>query len=120
MKPLDALGGTGTKSGPDININPLYHKYLCVTFDGKKFQCGGQDHLNDPPGGLWGPGKPSNDKYKENRCKEVSDNVCIDRCILKKILSPHRPPYGLFGPGTNCQEWANETFEECLKKCQEK
>ncbi|HHL45989.1 MAG TPA: RHS repeat protein [Gammaproteobacteria bacterium] len=111
-KPLDAMGGDGTRSGPDIWGNPLYHQYICVK-NGKTTVCGGQDRKDGP----WGPGKPSNDKYDPKRCEEEEpDNACIETCLISEFGKP-RPYYGLFGPGTNCQEWADDTLSKCRKQC---
>ncbi len=111
-KPLDALGGDGTRSGPDIWGNPLYHQYICVK-NGKVTVCGGQDRSD----GSWGPGKPSNDKYDPKRCEEEEPgNACIEQCLISEFGKP-RPWYGLFGPGTNCQEWVDDTLRKCRKQC---
>jgi len=112
-KPLDALGGEGTKSGPDMWGNPFYHQYICVGNEDSPI-CGGQSSGGKP----YGPGKPSDDKYNPDRCKEKEpDNDCLEKCIQKKIQNPKRPYYGLIGPGTNCQEWADETLAKCRKEC---
>jgi hypothetical protein len=114
--PLHFLGGEGKKSGQDIPGNPFYHQYLCTSQVPGLYQCGGQDRSDGP----WSPGKPSKDDYDPNTCEEMPSNSCIDECISKKIFSPKRPWYGLSGPGTNCQEWANETYEDCLEICLER
>jgi len=33
-KPLQAMGGKGKRSGPDVWGNPLYHQYYCVERNG--------------------------------------------------------------------------------------
>ena len=116
-KPLHALGGTGARSGWDIPGNPLYHQYACVS-DGKGgMTCGGQDQRGkkwyDP---INGPGKPSDDKYNPQSCKDVEpDNKCIESCLVDKFAGP-RPRYGI--PfGTDCQEWADNALESCRNKC---
>lgn len=119
-KPLDAFGGTGTRSGPDVPGNPAYHQYICVK-NGKATICGGQDNTNWPS--PWGPGKPSdpkNDKFDPQRCEKKDDRSCMDECLTRAIQSPDRPPYGLFGPGTNCQEWADSTYMQCAYDCRGK
>lgn len=111
-KPLHALGGTGRRSGPDIPGNPLYHEYLCV-YNSSSAACGGQDRT----GGPWSPGTPSLDVFNTARCDQVEpDNKCIEDCLLGAFAGP-RPYYGLCGPGTNCQEWADSTLKSCRKKC---
>jgi len=112
-QPLQALGGTGYRSGPDIPWNPLYHEYLCVTTpDG--IRCGGQDRGGNP---FYSPGKPSVDRYKPEACPlSEPDNQCVEQCILRAFGEP-RPYYGLTGPGTNCQEWANEVLRRCRGQC---
>jgi len=111
-KPLDAMGGDGTRSGPDIWGNPLYHQYICTKVGGVTV-CGGQDRKS----GAYGPGKPSNDVYIEKRCTEAEpDNTCIESCLQKKF-SGSRPYYGLVGPGTNCQEWADDALSDCRGQC---
>ena len=118
-QPLHALGDKwGSRLYPESrwNPSPFYHQYACVS-DGKGgFKCGGQDRQ----GGPWSPGKPSDDQYKPDQCKqEEPDNTCIEQCLLKKFAGP-RPGYGLFGPGTNCQEWAEDAVSDCRKQCKKK
>ncbi len=110
---LHALGGSGQRTGPDIWGNPFYHQYICViTSDGKEI-CGGQDRS----GGPWSPGTPSIDTYSPEYCTQTDpDNECLEQCLTKAILSKKRPYYGLFGPGTSCQEWASETYSTCKSK----
>jgi RHS repeat-associated protein len=117
-KPLDAIGGTddpeNQRNGPDVTGNPLFHEYLCVT-QGQHVVCGGQTEAN---GHAYGPGAPSNDPPSPTRCEEVSgDDTCLESCIASAILSPTRPRYGIVGPGTNCQEWAEKQLENCYKAC---
>ena len=119
-KPLHALGGEGSRSGPDIWGNPLYHQYLCIN-DGKGgYTCGGQDQRGqkwyDP---ISGPGKPSNDKYDPQTCEQKEpDNNCIEQCLVKKFAGP-RPRYGI--PfGTDCQEWSDDALKDCQKQCKKK
>ncbi len=115
-KPLRALGGTGRKSGPDICWNPFYHEYLCIVFANGTIVCGGQDRLR----GSWGPGKPSKDDYSPINWDEVSpDDSCLESCLLNGFNQP-RPYYGLVGPGTNCQEWANDLLATCQRQCKKK
>ncbi len=112
-KPLDALGGNGQRSGPDIWGNPLYHQYICVIKSNGEKVCGGQDRL----GGLWSRGTPSEDYYSPENCTQTDpDNECLEQCLINAINSPKRPYYGLFGPGTNCQEWADDTYNTCKSK----
>jgi RHS repeat-associated protein len=118
-KPLHALGD---KWGPLLypeskwNPSPAYHQFICVS-DGKGgYNCGGQDR----EGGPWSPGKKSDDKYNPQQCKQKEpDNDCIEPCLIKKFAGP-RPDYGLIGPGTNCQEWADDVLTECQKQCKGK
>ncbi|WP_434046546.1 MULTISPECIES: DNRLRE domain-containing protein [Sorangium] len=118
-KPLDAIGGTGDltnqKNGPDSwDSNPFYHQYICV-LQGGEMICGGQSSKDDE---MWGPGEPSKDSFVDERCEEVeSDNACLESCLATAILSPERPDYGLIGPDTNCQEWADETLAKCRHYC---
>jgi RHS repeat-associated protein len=115
-KPLDALGGEGTRSGPDVSGNPLYHQYVCIK-NGKLTECSGQDRATNWP---YGPGKPSNDKFDSERCEqEEPDNDCIEQCLIKEFAEP-RPWYGLVGPGTNCQEWVDDVVTECRNQCKKK
>jgi RHS repeat-associated protein len=116
--PLHALGGTGSKSGPDKFGNPLYHQYICITDKKRNTICGGQDQRGkermDP---VYGPGKPSNDSYNSKNCESVQpDNSCIEQCLKNKFKEP-RPTYGIGPQGTDCQEWADDTLEICQKKC---
>lgn len=111
-KPLDALGGRGQRSGPDIIGNPLFHQYLCVERNGV-IVCGGQASQGDR---LYGPGVPSKDIFNASNCKVISDNQCVEDCLLMRFKN-RRPYYGLVGPGTNCQEWSDDQFQECLNSC---
>jgi RHS repeat-associated protein len=111
-KPLDALGGTGTRSGPDLWGNPAYHQYSCVVDANGQVTCGGQDRTG---GGLSSPGKPSNDKYDAQRCEPTFDNECFDDCLKEEWKKP-RPRYGI--PfGTDCQEYDDDVNSRCRKKC---
>ncbi|WP_437967423.1 DNRLRE domain-containing protein [Sorangium sp. So ce260] len=117
-KPLDVIGGTddstNQRNGWDVWGNPLYHQYICV-LQGDEMICGGQSSQG---GVAYGPGKPSEDDFHHERCEEVEpDNTCLESCLATAILSPERPDYGVIGPGTNCQEWADDTLEECRDYC---
>jgi len=110
---LHALGGKGQRSGPDIPGNPLYHQYICVITSNGRTICGGQDRS----GGPWSPGTPSRDSYSPEYCTQTDpDNECLEQCLIPKLESLDRPYYGLIGPGTNCQEWANDTYNSCKSK----
>jgi RHS repeat-associated protein len=118
-KPLDALGGKlapkgQRRTGPDTWGNPLYHQYLCVQEKGKAPVCGGQTQANNKP---YGPGAKSKDVFVPGRCDVVrEDNVCLESCLLKKFDGP-RPWYGLIGPGTSCQKWADDALNSCSTQC---
>jgi hypothetical protein len=43
----------------------------------------------------------------------------MDKCLTEAIQNPTRPYYGLVGPGTNCQEWANDAYSRCRAQCSE-
>ena len=114
-KPLNALGGSGTRSGPDVWGNPLYHQYSCIVRDGK-VTCGGQDHEGSP---VYGPGKPSNDNYNPDRCEETQpDNDCFEKCLVNEWAKP-RPNYGI-PVGTDCQEYDDDVNRRCQKQCKVK
>jgi RHS repeat-associated protein len=108
--PLHALGAWG-QGAYQAGYPLLYHEYLCVTIDGVT-TCGGQDRS----GGPWSPGKPSSDTRGGGMCKSGGDDRCVDQCIYE-AFGKARPQYGLIGPGTNCQEWAEETVERCKSAC---
>lgn len=112
--PLHALGDLGKwvyKEGTPL----LHHQYICVK-NGKTTVCGGQDRA----GGPYSPGTPSKDDFNANQCKKKDDRSCVDKCLVKAIQNPKRPYYGLAGPGTNCQEWATESYSQCVSQCQGK
>ena len=113
MKPLEAFGGDGLKSGPEWDINPLYHQYSCTIRIPRPNTCGGQDRSGD----WWGsPGKPSNDSYHSKYCKKVQDdNDCFEKCLMDE-WSKERPEYGI-PLGTDCQEYDDDVHEKCRKKC---
>ncbi|WP_155312621.1 RHS repeat domain-containing protein [Desulfosarcina ovata] len=111
-RPLAALRGSGERSGPDVPGNPLYHQYLCVERGGVVTCCGqtGQDDR------FYGLGAPSNDDFNPENCELIGANRCIDNCLLQRFNN-QRPNYGLVGPGTNCQEWSDNQFQECFDNC---
>lgn len=86
-KPLDSLGGKGSKSGPDIWGNPAYHQYSCVIDNYGQVTCGGQDRTGSA---LSSPGKPSNDKYDPKVCKATHDDRCFDTASRESGRSPVR------------------------------
>ena len=111
-KPLHALGPIGRLVYNPAK-NPLFHQYLCAVVDGK-ITCGGQDRKGKP----WSPGKPSDDKPEDaNQCVKAKSCPEADKCIKEAIDDSNRPDYGLFGPGTNCQEWVNDTYARCYLRC---
>ncbi|MBT3022141.1 MAG: hypothetical protein KUF77_04495 [Candidatus Thiodiazotropha sp. (ex Lucina aurantia)] len=112
-KPLDAMGGTGTRSGPDMWGNPFYHQYSCIPGSNGKMTCGGQDRTGSATGS---PGKPSNDSYNATQCDLVqNDNQCFEDCMIDEWAKP-RPWYGI--PfGTDCQEYDDRIHRKCRKKC---
>jgi len=119
-QPLHAMGGAGGRSGPDIFGNPFYHQYLEVQDDsGNVLGRGGQDRS----GGPWSPGTQSQGDGADSnnqQCYKEKDDDCFDKCILSKINEPSRPFYGLVGPGTNCQEWADDAWQQCYAQCAKK
>ncbi len=117
-RPLDALGGKGSRSGPDIFFNPFYHEYFCVEINGKLI-CSGQTAKT-----MWdiiyGEGRattPNEDNMSKGECEVAGINKCLVRCILKKLQNLNRPNYGLIGPGTNCKEWNKDIFKDCMDSC---
>jgi hypothetical protein len=116
-QPLHFLGGNGGRSGPDISGNPFYHQYIEVQDDqGNVMARGGQDRTDGP----WSPGKPSEGDGSDSsnlQCYKEKDNECFDQCVIDRLDDPSRPDYGLAGPGTNCQEWADNVWQECYSQC---
>lgn len=111
-KPLDSLGGTGTRTGPDFSANPFYHQYSCVIDPDGQVTCGGQDRTGD----AWSsPGKPSKDSYDPERCMRSQDNKCFDDCLIKEWQKP-RPRFGI--PfGMDCQDYDDDVNSRCRKEC---
>jgi hypothetical protein len=106
------MGGTGTKSGPDISANPFYHQYSCVSIGGN-VTCGGQDAVKAP----YSEGKASEgDEYNPETCQVRDSNECFEKCLIESWKKP-RPWYGLIGPGTNCQEYDDKLNKDCWSKC---
>jgi len=110
-KPLHALGSVG-EWVYKIGVPLLYHQYVCVK-NGQTTVCGGQDRARGP----YSPGKPSDDTLNLNTCKKQTDSPCMETCLVQAIQNRERPYYGLIGPGTNCQEWANDVYSKCLSQC---
>jgi RHS repeat-associated protein len=105
-------GQTGNRSGPDNPYNPMHHRYICVV-QGAITICGGQDRSAGP----YSPGRPSDDDFDPDYCRLAEpDNACFEDCLLGMFDSP-RPFYGLIGPGTNCQEWADDALSRCRAQC---
>lgn len=123
-KPLDALGGSGKRSGPDIWGNPAYHQYSCVVDKDGKVTCGGQDRAGDglslPFSPYQGsPGKLSNDHLDPERCEQSQpDNNCFEKCLIDEWAKP-RPRYGI-PYGTDCQEYDDDVNQKCAKQCKVK
>ena len=119
-KPLDALGGTGTRSGPDISGNPFYHQYSCIVKKNGVMQCGGQSYSPSGPlgnfGGMGAPGVPSEDTFNANSCElSQPDDPCFPKCLEKEWKKP-RPWYGI--PfGMDCQEYDVFVNTRCQKEC---
>ena len=119
VAPLHALTH---KFGEEVStkamaVPTLYHQYLCVTDKAGVVTCGGQDQRGkEPTDALWGPGVPSQDSFNPERCEEKEpDNECIEKCLIDKFAGP-RPTYGI-PLGTDCQEWAHDTLNECRFTC---
>lgn len=116
-RPLKALGGEGTKSGPDEPTNPLFHQYFCVVTPDGTTDCHGQTAATKFP---WGPGEPTtpeDDYFDQKRCKEIEpDNDCFEKCLQERG-SESRPAYGLVGPLTNCKEWTGDAVIGCRQRC---
>ena len=112
----DKLGSEASEWAREY-VPYAHHQFLCVNHAGGPYTCGGQDQRGekwyDP---VHGPGKKSNDEYNENTCDQVEpDNTCIEECVIRKAAED-RPSYGI--PfGTDCQEWADDTLEECRQEC---
>jgi RHS repeat-associated protein len=121
-RPLRALGGSGTRSGPDIFGNPLYHQYACVVIGGTQI-CGGQtiERSRERDWWPWGPGlRTTDDRFNPDTCTKLDESVCMDNCMMSAIANPYRPSYGLFGPGTNCQGWVDDALAKCRRTCKGK
>jgi RHS repeat-associated protein len=119
-RPLQACAkySEGQKCGAEVPRNPFFHEYICVERYGS-MRCGGQT----ASGFLWSPGGPTTpeeDYFDPNYCRElpkIEDNYCFDKCVLSAIRNPGRPYYGIIGPATNCQEWAEEVLSACKYLC---
>jgi RHS repeat-associated protein len=123
-KPLHALGGEGTKSGPDSKENPLYHQFLCVKADEGTTTCGGQDHV---PAGFWAivttgvQGTPSKDHWPtagQGECNLVDARGCVDECVARRVSAKDRPWYAIGRMDTDCQEWSIAILEQCQQLCE--
>ena len=100
------------RSGPEVRGNPMYHEYLCVR-TGQGYVCGGQSG-----GSLYGAGKADSvSVYNSRLCKAISGSSCVANCVSKAVANQTRPSYGIVGPGTNCQEWADQAAQGCLASC---
>jgi hypothetical protein len=118
--PLQMLGGSGAKSGPDIPGNPAYHSYLCIVGD-DGVRCDGQtrDHSVGFEYVPYGPGKPSreDDSFDGETCTRLEQSSgCLSGCVAEEFETP-RPWYGLLLIGTNCQQWVSSVIETCSRIC---
>ena len=73
-------------------------------------------------GGLFGPGRRSDDTFVPQRCEQAPANRCVDQCVAEGLGSSQRPYYNLFSSlglklGKNCQDWANDLLEYCQDQC---
>lgn len=109
--------------GFDFMFGPLHHQYICVTTP-NGYSC---QSTNAPPGyqdSIWPkrdpgvPSDPKDDRFNPKACEEIDDDddYCVERCLQKQWAKP-RPPYGIGGTGTDCQEYSHDTFEDCKKIC---
>ncbi|WP_156595019.1 hypothetical protein [Citrobacter amalonaticus] len=116
--PLHTLGGTGTRSGPDIWGNPFYHQYLCVDNGKGGYTCGGQDRTGAAvfPGSK---GKATNDTWPTDgngACKKVDDRDCVNECVKNRVENKKRPWYQI--PfGIDCQDWSDDVLNSCKESC---
>jgi hypothetical protein len=117
-KPLHALGAPGQSLYDPSWYNWLYHQFVCVTDSSGNITCGGQDRSG---GGFRSPGIPSNDHWPVDgelgACQNVSGSDCVDACMIGRVEDPSRPTYGIGPQGTDCQEWADDTFADCQAQC---
>ena len=118
IAPLHSMGGSGTRSRPDVWGNPFYHQYLCGN-DGKgSYVCGGQDRSGVaffPEG----PGKATNNTWptgKNGALKQVDDKECVGECVMSRVMNKKRPWYQI--PfSKDCQDWSDEVLNSCQKSC---
>ncbi len=115
QRPLRKLPDEGRRSGPEWPVNPFFHEYFCITTPEGDVECHGQ---TTPWRFPWGPGAPTeNDTLDPEKCDEIApDDWCFENCLRERAAQP-RPTYGLFGPGTNCQEWTGDAVLGCRQRC---
>jgi hypothetical protein len=67
---------------------------------------------------LGSPGRSTDDGFNEKNCKEIlSDNNCVEQCLLDKFKGG-RPYYSVIpGVGTQCQQYARNIMIDCKFKC---
>ena len=117
-QPLHSLGLPG-RIIYSPKSNPFYHQFIGIVSLNGSVITGGQDRLNQL---LFSPGKPSNGDgliASGAECNKIEDdNQCLEQCLTTKFLEP-RPNYSLINilGGQNCQEWANNTINQCQTSC---
>jgi uncharacterized protein RhaS with RHS repeats len=59
-----------------------------------------------------------NGKLKPNySCNKVSDNSCVERCLIRKAGEhTKKPPKYCLGK-YQCQHWADDILDQCQKEC---
>ena len=114
----------------------LKHKYLCV--DGI---CGGQapeDGTSKPEalfstspgsnsggpapqseGGSAGSGSSPGDGGAVCTKVKTKKKKCLENCTIMKLAGP-RPPNSVFGNGTDCGGFVDQTLDTCKSKCNDK
>ncbi len=90
-----------------------YHQYSCVVDSKGNSSCGGQDRSGNP---FWSPGKPSDDKFDPENCKQTQpDNECFETCLTDE-WKKKRPRYGI-PLAKDCQDYDDDVNKFCRKKC---
>ena len=98
----------------------VQHHYLCATNEQGVPECGGQA----PSGNVFNsPGQDSDETLSGGSCQwydRDDDDRCFEECLLEEIRGP-RPNYAIVGPqGTDCQEWAWDTWTKCGQVCSQR
>jgi RHS repeat-associated protein len=111
-RPLGGKAEGDMKTGPDISLNPLFHRYLCVEQDGE-YKCFGK--TASFTSSVAGTPTGKEDYYSSDNCKARpyfgEEAKTMVSCIVKEGNNDDRGNYNIIW--NNCQQWVASVLETC-------